>query len=105
MLRYARTMDSNHESSSSFWRNNGRAVPGRPSPKKDQKAAAHTAKVGKGQLGSFQDYQQSVSDAWDLGDDEFCIITGIAGEYLPRGRPLSALEISKKVQCQRRFFS
>lgn len=39
--------------------------------------------VGRGQAGaagsgassSFQDYQESVSDAWDLGDDEFCIIS------------------------------
>ncbi|CAD7091026.1 unnamed protein product [Hermetia illucens] len=83
-------MDSNHESSSSFWRNNGRAVPGRPSPKKDQKVAAHTAKVGKGQLGSFQDYQQSVSDAWDLGDDEFCIITGIADTKISKRASQSA---------------
>lgn len=77
MLRYARVMDNNHEGSSSFWKNNGRAVPGRPSPKKDHKTA--NTKAGKGHVGtSFQDYQQSVSDAWDLGDDEFCIISGIA---------------------------
>lgn len=25
---------------------------------------------------SFDDFQESVSDAWDLGDDEFCIISG-----------------------------
>lgn len=26
---------------------------------------------------SFDDFQESVSDAWDLGDDEFCVISGI----------------------------
>lgn len=26
---------------------------------------------------SFDDFQESVNDAWDLGDDEFCIISGI----------------------------
>ena len=25
---------------------------------------------------SFDDFQESVSDAWDLGDDEFCVISG-----------------------------
>lgn len=30
-----------------------------------------------GASSSFQDYQESVSDAWDLGDDEFCIISGV----------------------------
>lgn len=25
---------------------------------------------------SFDDFQQSVDDAWDLGDDEFCVISG-----------------------------
>ncbi|KAK8371890.1 hypothetical protein O3P69_013448 [Scylla paramamosain] len=25
---------------------------------------------------SFQDYQESVNDAWDCGDDEFCVISG-----------------------------
>ena len=26
---------------------------------------------------SFDDFQESVNDAWDLGDDEFCVISGI----------------------------
>ncbi|KAK8372827.1 hypothetical protein O3P69_020924 [Scylla paramamosain] len=25
---------------------------------------------------SFQDYQESVNDAWDCGDDESCVISG-----------------------------
>lgn len=25
---------------------------------------------------SFDDFQESVNDAWDLGDDEFCVISG-----------------------------
>lgn len=25
---------------------------------------------------SFDDFQLSVNDAWDLGDDEFCVISG-----------------------------
>lgn len=69
--------------STSFWKNSGRAVPGRPSPKRDfldsksTTAATEQRDRGNGSGGmvsTFRDYQQSVSDAWDTGDDEFCII-------------------------------
>ncbi|XP_059612411.1 TBC1 domain family member 22B [Phlebotomus argentipes] len=61
-------MDNNHES---FWRHNSRAVPG--------KTVAATVKSKSQQMGStsFQDFQESVRDAWELGDDEFCIMSGI----------------------------
>lgn len=67
-------MDNNHETS--FWKQNSRAVPGRPSPKKDVKLGGK--QINKGPVGStsFQDFQESVRDAWDMGDDEFCIISG-----------------------------
>lgn len=67
-------MESNHENS--FWKQNSRAVPGRPSPKKDTKLSGKS--INKGPVGStsFQDFQESVRDAWDMGDDEFCIISG-----------------------------
>lgn len=80
MIKYGKIMENSHDSSS-FWKNNGRAVPGRPSPKKESKLPS--SKTGRNSVGtsSFHDYQQSVSDAWDLGDDEFCIISGIAGIY------------------------
>ncbi|KAH8307668.1 hypothetical protein KR044_007757, partial [Drosophila immigrans] len=71
----------------SFWKNSGRAVPGRPSPKRDfldntnskncTAGAVHGDRDrgnGIGMVSTFRDYQQSVSDAWDTGDDEFCII-------------------------------
>lgn len=76
--------------SASFWKNSGRAVPGRPSPKRDFLDNTNIGKsVGEGGTGvqrgdraaaggmvsTFRDYQQSVSDAWDTGDDEFCIIS------------------------------
>lgn len=59
----------------SFWKSSGK-VPGRPSPKRENKHSQSS----RGQLGSasFQDFQQSVSDAWDAGDDEFCIISNNA---------------------------
>ncbi|XP_055698603.1 TBC1 domain family member 22B [Phlebotomus papatasi] len=55
-------MDSNHES---FWRHNARAVPG--------KTVSATVKSKTQQMGStsFKDFQDSVRDAWELGDDEF----------------------------------
>ena len=73
-------MENNHENS--FWKQNNRAVPGRPSPKKEYKIAGGRAVRG-GPMGStsFQDFQESVQDAWDMGDDEFCIISGISGNH------------------------
>lgn len=64
-------MEQNHESS--FWKSNMRAVPGRPSPKRDLKANKSNPAT------SFENYQQSVSDAWTLSEDEltkeYCILT------------------------------
>lgn len=71
-------------SSGSFWKNSGRLVPGRPSPKRVE--ATHFSGKGDGMVSTFRDYQQSVSDAWDMGDDEFCIISGTAsGGHLGNG--------------------
>lgn len=72
-----------HENS--FWKQSNRAVPGRPSPKKqDIKVVGGIGRSGRGPVGatSFQDFQESVRDAWDMGDDEFCIISGMSGWYL-----------------------
>jgi hypothetical protein len=44
----------------------------RPSPKKDPRGNRQRNSSST----SFQDFQESVSDAWDIGDDEFCIISG-----------------------------
>ncbi len=30
---------------------------------------------------SFDDFQESVNDAWDLGDDEFCVISGRSFQF------------------------
>lgn len=78
-------MESNsHEGgSSSFWRTTSSRVPGnsRPSPKKDMKSNFKSVR-GQGGSTSFHDFQESVSDAWDLGDDEFCIISGNLGKRI-----------------------
>lgn len=42
------------------------------SPRKDSTLNA----VRNAPATSFDDFQQSVNDAWDLGDDEFCVISG-----------------------------
>ncbi|XP_016970826.2 TBC1 domain family member 22B [Drosophila rhopaloa] len=67
---------------STFWKNSGRRVPGRPSPKRElEKSAGVGVAVGRGaapgtgMVSTFTEYQKSVSDAWDMGDDEFCIIS------------------------------
>lgn len=76
-------MENNHSENSSFWKNNVRSVPGRPSPKKDYKTGV--PKPGKNQSGSFESYQNSVSDAWDLTDDEFtkeyCVLSGKCSSF------------------------
>lgn len=62
----------------SFWKNSNRIVPGRPSPKRVNSLGTNeTAGIGGagGMMATFRDYQNSVSDAWDTGDDEFCIIS------------------------------
>lgn len=43
------------------------------SPRKDSSGSGnrHHAPAA-----SFDDFQQSINDAWDLGDDEFCVISG-----------------------------
>lgn len=46
----------------------------RPSPKKDMRSTSRSKSAGPT---SFQDFQASVSDAWAMDDDEFCIISGI----------------------------
>lgn len=68
----------------SFWKKNTKAVPGRPSPKQEFRAGNKHRSTGSST--SFQDFQASVSDAWDLDDDEFSLISG-----------LSDTKISKKV--------
>lgn len=64
----------------SFWKNSNRIVPGRPSPKRINPIglAGEVGRGGIGMMANFRDYQNSVSDAWDTGDDEFCIISDAA---------------------------
>ncbi|CAH0562522.1 unnamed protein product [Brassicogethes aeneus] len=58
----------------SFWKKNTKTVPGRPSPKRDVKSIAKGKPAG---ATSFQDFQASVSDAWDMDDDDICVISGL----------------------------
>ncbi|KAK8379199.1 hypothetical protein O3P69_019209 [Scylla paramamosain] len=53
-----------------FWRKNNK-VPGGSSPRKEGGPRKPEA------TDSFQDYQESVNDAWDCGDDEFCVISDV----------------------------
>ena len=43
------------------------------SPRRDVAASGSSRNAS---AASFDDFQQSVNDAWDLGDDEFCVISG-----------------------------
>lgn len=53
----------------------------RPSPKQDVYTLNKTASKSGTSSTSFQDFQASVSDAWDLDDDEFSIISGLNGKF------------------------
>lgn len=93
----AATIPSSSSSSSttsttpSFWRTNSRALPGRPSLNRplgpntsSGLIMAHNNNNQHMKGSSFQTYQDSVSDAWDLGDDEFCIISGLSDTKISR---------------------
>ncbi|XP_022120031.1 TBC1 domain family member 22B [Pieris rapae] len=68
MESYQTEYDKDGLLSETFWRTPQRAVPGRPL----QRIAQNEVMSGS----SYQQFQASVNDAWDLGDDE--IISGIA---------------------------
>lgn len=95
-------MDINHEDGDrkQFWKKNTKPLPGRlvsillaiifvnyvyvihdgfsrPSPKQELNLG-NKPKSGSSTT-SFQDFQASVSDAWDMDDDEFSIISGLTG--------------------------
>ncbi|KAJ2940240.1 hypothetical protein O0L34_g11809 [Tuta absoluta] len=57
--------------SDTFWRSQKRAVPGRPCQRVEVMSGS-----------SYQQFQASVNDAWDLGDDD--IISGIADTKISR---------------------
>ncbi|KAG5671738.1 hypothetical protein PVAND_001918 [Polypedilum vanderplanki] len=62
-------MEQNHENS--FWKSSIKAVPGRPSPKKDIKIMNNRGKgASTSSSASFENYQQSVNDAWTISEDE-----------------------------------
>lgn len=60
--------------SDTFWRTSKRALPGRPL----QRVGTNEVMSGS----SYQQFQASVNDAWDLGDDD--IISGIAETRISR---------------------
>uniref|UniRef100_A0A1B6M959 Rab-GAP TBC domain-containing protein n=1 Tax=Graphocephala atropunctata TaxID=36148 RepID=A0A1B6M959_9HEMI len=65
--------DNNEDQASTFWKKNTKPVPGRPSPRKEVRS---NSQQNSGST-SFQDFQDSVRDAWDIGDDEFCNILDV----------------------------
>uniref|UniRef100_A0A182N9X4 Rab-GAP TBC domain-containing protein n=1 Tax=Anopheles dirus TaxID=7168 RepID=A0A182N9X4_9DIPT len=83
--------------SSSFWRNNSRTIPGRPTTVTNRIGSGRPiGSSSSGSSSSFQDYQDSVSDAWDLGDDEFCIISGVVDTRISkRASQTAALNVIK----------
>ncbi|VVC36530.1 Hypothetical protein CINCED_3A016178 [Cinara cedri] len=58
----------------SFWKKNIRNLPGRASPKKDSKSVSSSAST------SFDDFQESVSDAWEVEVEEEILRIAVKGE-------------------------
>jgi hypothetical protein len=58
------------EARASFWKKNAKASQEKPSPKTGPRANRQR----NSSSASFEDFQDSVSDAPDTRDDEFCII-------------------------------
>nr|CAD7415109.1 unnamed protein product [Timema poppensis] len=65
---------TNSDAKVSFWKKNTKAVPGRPSPTNNPRESRHKNPMSST---SFQDFQESVNDAWDVGDDEFCMVSDV----------------------------
>ncbi|XP_075145570.1 TBC1 domain family member 22 [Haematobia irritans] len=67
----------------SFWKNSNRIVPGVPKRDSNQALTGGVIAAGQGggMMATFRDYQKSVSDAWDTGDDEFCIISNATQQH------------------------
>lgn len=73
---------SNFENNSktTFWKKNNHVVPGRPSQKNLQRSESNRVRLSGST--SFQDFQESVSDAWELEDDDTLAVTsGITGLF------------------------
>ncbi|ODN05648.1 TBC1 domain family member 22B [Orchesella cincta] len=74
MEKCGNNKSSNHaDSAMSFWKKNSKTVPGRPSPSKE--SLSWGKPKSSGGTSSFQDFQDSVRDAWDIEDDEFSVIS------------------------------
>lgn len=65
---------SSRDNKAAFWKKNSNTVPGRASPKKESFRGRHKRNSSSS---SFQDFQESTDDAWDAGDDEFCIVSDV----------------------------
>ncbi|KAB7500505.1 hypothetical protein Anas_13217 [Armadillidium nasatum] len=85
------SIDSTSGNGKTFWKKNSKSVPGslkmvygakhppiRPvfSPGGSPRKESFINRRSETSLDSFQDYQASVNDAWECGDDEFSVISG-----------------------------
>ncbi|GAB0095114.1 TBC1 domain family member 22B [Sergentomyia squamirostris] len=82
-------MDNNHES---FWRQSSQKLPGKTVLQKTS-SSKQAQQMGST---SFQDFQESVRDAWELGDDEFCIMSGIADGRMSKRNSAGTTALSVK---------
>lgn len=76
-----KNINPSSSSSSSFWNSSTRALPGHSLRSPNNRMASSNSSQNKH---SFQTYQDSVSDAWELGDDEFCIVSGLTDTKISR---------------------
>ncbi|KAL4135927.1 hypothetical protein QTP88_007505 [Uroleucon formosanum] len=66
--------DNDMNLKNSFWKKNIRNLPGRASPKKESKSVSSSAST------SFDDFQESVSDAWEIEAEDEILRISAQGE-------------------------
>lgn len=88
-----------------FWKKNSHNVPGRPSPKKSVFSSSSTSSQGNTST-SFQAFQASISDAWDIDDDEeFCEINVNISKKASQEAALNVIDQQSQDQVRNKFLS
>ncbi|XP_078049365.1 TBC1 domain family member 22 isoform X2 [Augochlora pura] len=63
-----------YQTHQSFWKKSTHAVPGSSTNTVSMSGGMSSSSGGST---SFQDFQESIDDAWDSGDDEFCTVSDV----------------------------
>ncbi|XP_022242995.1 TBC1 domain family member 22B-like isoform X1 [Limulus polyphemus] len=88
---------------SAFWKKNLRNVPGsirpvygaahppRTEPSTPKRDSSRTHHKRNSSSSSFQDFQESTDDAWDVGDDDFCVVSNVIHPKVAQSTALTVI--------------